>query len=70
MSGGIACTCEESKKPLSARNWVVTAYHCNFSAFNGNRQTPSAYSAVLCNGCETRWRTKAAYVEKLKRKVS
>lgn len=65
MSGGVFCRCEERNKPIEERQWVVDAYRCNHSAFNGHRYTPSAYSAVSCTVCGYGWRTKAAYVEKL-----
>lgn len=51
--------------------WRVTAYRCNYSAFNGYHYTPSDYSEVTCSedagGCGRRWRTKARYVEELPR---
>lgn len=65
MSQGIACSCPESRKPVEERAWEVFARKCNFSAFNGNRYTPSKYSGVRCLACNTIWRTKAAFVEKL-----
>jgi hypothetical protein len=55
MSGGIACMC----KP---RDIAVLRYRCNYSAFNGYRRTPSAYSTVKCRRCGSVWRTQAAYV--------
>lgn len=58
MSGGKACTC----KPQDRTKWRVRQYRCNHSAFNGNRYTPSDYSALSCLGCGNAWRTKAAYV--------
>lgn len=67
MSGGVACKCEQSKKqPASARDWVVTQFQCNHSAFNGYKHTPSQYSAVSCNQCNASWRTKADYVNSLR----
>jgi hypothetical protein len=47
--------------------WWVTAYKCNYSAFNGGHRTPSDYSEVTCfePTCSRRWRTRAAYVERL-----
>ena len=66
MSGGIACKCEESKKPINERAWSVHQRNCNHSAFNGYRRTYSDYSGVFCDRCGTYWRTKAAYVDKLK----
>ena len=65
MSGGTVCKCEEAKKPMGERAWRVTARHCNNSAFNGYKRTPSDYSAVVCKRCRAGWRTKAGYVSKL-----
>lgn len=45
--------------------WTVTVREANYSAFNGYRRTPSAYSEVRCMICGRRWRTKAAYVKTL-----
>ena len=60
MSGGAACRCRQRSA------WRVAARQSNASAFNGYRETPSAYSEVRClaelGGCSARWRTKAAYV--------
>ena len=58
MSGGTVCTC----KPKDRSKWYIVHYRCNYSAFNGNRRTPSDYSLVRCSACNTSWRTKAAYV--------
>jgi len=66
MSGGTACKCEEKKKDISARNWVVFQLKCNHSAFNGYHRTPSDWSSVGCNNCHATWRTKSAYVYQLK----
>lgn len=57
---GTKCSCEKPR-----RAWVVTARRCNYSAFNGNRRTPSDYSEVRCTACRARWRTKADYVDRL-----
>lgn len=67
MSGGVCCQCDERKKPMTARAWVVLHYKCNYSAFNGYRYTPSKYSEVRCTVCGVRWRTTAAYVETLQK---
>jgi hypothetical protein len=45
--------------------WLVTAREANYSALNGGRRTPSAYSQCWCSTCGRRWRTKAAYVKNL-----
>lgn len=62
MSGGFACKCDESKKPLGERRWFVSDRNCNHSAFNGYRRTWSDYSSIKCGTCRACWRTKAAYV--------
>ena len=54
------------KNPKEHRaKWHVVDRNCNYSHFNGRRRTPSAYSAVRCPECPTRWRSKAAYVRTL-----
>lgn len=48
--------------------WWVSQRWCNYSAFNGYRKTPSAYSLVECPLCPAQfsgWRTKAGYVNEL-----
>lgn len=62
MSGGTACKCEESKKPISERRWHVYQRLCNHSAFNGYHYTPSDWSSLGCARCHATWRTKADYV--------
>lgn len=47
-------------------HWRVVDRECNYSAFNGYHRTPSRYSSVRCLLCNSWWRTKAAYVRKLK----
>ncbi len=64
MSGGIACSCKESKKPVTNRRWYVWKRHFNNSRFHGGYQA-SDYSAVACQACGASWRTKAAYVDDL-----
>lgn len=51
-----------------SHRWVVTARECNYSAFNGYRRTPSAYSEVWCLDCSHGgiWRTKAKFVRGLR----
>lgn len=66
MSMHFSCKCEERKKPVEERRWVVRQYRCNHSAFNGYRHANSDYSSVECLSCGAWGRTKAAYVEKLK----
>jgi hypothetical protein len=63
MSGGPACHCEGRSN--QRRDWRVLARLCNYSAFNGYRETPSAYSAVGCLRCHRVWRTTADYVRAL-----
>lgn len=67
MSGGNVCKCSEAKKPIEQRNWVVMDYKCNYSAFSGWKYTPSDYSSVRCVECGCTWRTKAGYVDSLRR---
>ena len=45
--------------------WRVIVRKANYSAFNGYRRTPSAYSDIQCGECGGRWRTNAAYVDSL-----
>ena len=67
MSGGPACTCEVSKLPITERfEWVVRQRNGNASAFNGYRWAQSDSSLVQCLRCRTSWRTKAAYVRRLR----
>lgn len=60
MSGGTSCKCSTER-----RAWYVLQRRCNHSKFNGGLHTPSAYSEVRCAACGKRWRTRAAYVERL-----
>lgn len=61
MSGGMAC-----QHPRKHRGrWRVVVREANYSAFNGYRYTPSAYSSIRCLECPRRWRTRAAYVAQL-----
>lgn len=59
------CSCIERKRGVKVRNWRVTRYKCNYSAFNGYKRADSDYSTVQCLSCLAVWRTKAAYVESL-----
>lgn len=67
MSYTIHCTCGRKKGDYS--DLVIVEYKCNHSAFNGYHYTPSDYSLVRCTrpGCIGLWRTKAAYVDKIKK---
>jgi hypothetical protein len=58
--GWLAC-----QNPTHRPGWVVRVRRGNYSAFNGYRFTPSAYSLVRCPACPATWRTKAAYVTHL-----
>lgn len=60
MSSGFACHIKGHRP-----RWAVAVRNANYSAFNGNRRTPSAYSLVICETCNTAWRTKAKYVATL-----
>ena len=66
MSESFSCHCEERKKPVLDRDWVVIHRHCNYSAFNGYHQQYSKYSEVYCRKCHRIGRTKAKYVSLLK----
>ena len=61
------CNCSERKKPVKQRNWSVTKYYCNYSAFNGYKLTLSDYSEVKCKNCGAIGRTKAKYVKSLRK---
>lgn len=63
MSGGVLCRCAVRDRS----RWVVRDDHCNHSAFNGYRWTSSDWSAVECLECGSIWRTKAKYVDELRR---
>lgn len=66
MSMGGFCTCDERKKPVAERRWLVMDRNCNHSAFNGYHRTASEWSSVRCASCRSIWRTKANYVNRLK----
>lgn len=59
MSGGTRC------RTHPRTSWRVAVLRGNYSAFNGYRFTPSAWSEVVCVECGARWRTTAAYVDTL-----
>ena len=67
MAVSFNCKCDERKKPVAERNWLIWQYRCHHSAFNGYHRTPSEYSTVSCEapGCNAVGRTKAAYVDEL-----
>ncbi len=67
MSTSFGCHCGERKKPLALRNWVISQYRCNHSAFNGYHRTPSDWSRITCRNpeCHGCGRTKADYVTEL-----
>jgi len=62
----VTCVCEERKKSVYVREWIVLDRKCNFSAFNGYRYASSDYSKIHCRKCLSVWRTKAKYVDLLK----
>lgn len=66
MSQGTSCKCDEGTKAPEHRRWVVLQRQCNYSAFNGYHYTPSDYSCVQCHLCGATWRTKSAFVAKLR----
>jgi len=65
MSVSFSCHCEERRKPVEQRRWVVVTRKGNYSAFNGYRWASSAYSDVLCLFCGAIGRTKARFVDRL-----
>ena len=67
MAQSFSCKCEERKKPIQDRAWVVLAYKSRCSAFDGYRTMSSDWSEVGCLRCRARGRTKARYVGKLVR---
>lgn len=58
MSAGVACRVRAHRGL-----WRVTVRKANYSAFNGGRRTPSAWSQLRCPACSTSWRSKGAYVD-------
>lgn len=55
---GSGCRCT----PKDRSRWVVLDRLCHHSAFSGYRRTLSDYSSLVCLGCGSIWRTRAAYV--------
>jgi hypothetical protein len=51
------------KEKAHRAQWRVIVRRANYSAFNGGRRTPSAYSLLRCLVCGAAWRTRAAYVD-------
>jgi hypothetical protein len=70
MSSGRVCICPKDKDHGERKNWVVTQYRCNHSAFNGYHQTLSDYSSVICKRCGAAWRTRAGYVDELPKEAT
>lgn len=68
MSVSFSCHCEERKKPVEKRNWIVLTRKGNHSYFEYPKGGfhPSNYSTVYCCSCGSMGRTKAKYVEKLR----
>src|SRR6476660_3003376 len=66
MGSGIACRCKGTKEERK-KNWEILQFKCNYSAFNGNRYTPSDYSAIHCTCCGNVWRTTSDIVYSLPR---
>lgn len=62
MSVSFGCNCQERKKPVNQRNWVVIKRNYSCSAFNGYHCKHSDYSTVYCRSCHAVGRTKAKYV--------
>lgn len=62
---GFSCHCEERRKPVTERRWVVLQRLGNASAFNGYRWQSSRWSLVACLNCGASGRTKAEFVHSL-----
>jgi hypothetical protein len=67
MSHYLKWTCTDRKAHRAAGAWIVTDDHCAYSAFNGYHYSSSDYCAVKCLICGRTWRTKAKYVDSLRR---
>lgn len=65
MSNSFSCKCPERKRPVDERDWIVSQYCCNHSAFNGYHRTRSDYSTVACRRCGAVGRTKGEFVVSL-----
>ena len=67
MSVSFNCHCDERKKPIQKRKWVVVERQCNYSHFESPKGEwhPSDYSLIICKTCSALGRTKAHYVEDL-----
>lgn len=63
MSGGTAC---KDKGHRAGGAWIVVVRRANYSAFNGSRRTPSAYSEIRCLECGASWRSKGQFVRELR----
>lgn len=57
-AGRGGCADRKNHRPY----WRMAVRKANYSAFNGYRRTPSAYSQLTCLECRGVWRTKAACV--------
>ena len=68
MSVSFSCHCEERKKPVRERNWIVIVRNGNYSHFEypQGRFHSSRHSLVYCKSCRSLGRTKAKYVDLLK----
>lgn len=68
MSVSFSCHCEERKKPIENKNWIVLVRKGNYSYFEYPKGQfhHSNYSLVFCKSCKAFGRTKAKYVELLR----
>lgn len=68
MSVSFSCHCDERKKPVEERDWIVLTRKGNYSYFEYPKGQfhRSDYSTVYCRTCRVMGRTKAKYVSELK----
>lgn len=57
MSTSLICRCPEQKKPLAERTWHIWPQSLRLG-----------YSIVHCTRCRAFWRTKASYVDIIKKR--
>ena len=65
MATHFNCKCSERKKPIDQRQWVITEYKHNSSAFVKKGGEYSDWSQILCLQCGCTGRSKSNYVDSL-----
>lgn len=65
MATHFNCVCEERKKQIHDRAWVITEYKWNSGAFVSGGGEYSDWSSILCLECGSSGRSKSKYVDKL-----